>query len=104
MESITAKMARFAPRQIATVAIAVIVNAGALPSWRRAKRRLFMNKSILRAKRLSIDSVLQLALVLRAVEMAFRFCDESVGIKFPKLVAADAKAFSRAARSGVRSS
>ena len=32
MESITAKIARFAPRQIATVASAVTVNAGALRS------------------------------------------------------------------------
>src|SRR5437879_7484366 len=39
IESITAKIARFAPRQIAIVASAVTVNAGALPSWRRAKRR-----------------------------------------------------------------
>src|SRR5437016_3841906 len=38
MELITAKIARFAPRQIATVASAVIVNPGALRSWRRAKR------------------------------------------------------------------
>src|SRR5437879_1529960 len=43
MESTTAKMARFAPRQIAIVASAVIVNAGDLRSWRRAKRRLFMS-------------------------------------------------------------
>ena len=35
-ESITAKMARFAPRQIATVASAVTVKAGVLRSWRRA--------------------------------------------------------------------
>src|SRR4029453_801764 len=35
-------MARFAPRQIATVASAVTVKAGALRSWRRAKRRAFI--------------------------------------------------------------
>src|SRR6266478_1687362 len=39
----TAKMARFAPRQIATVASAVTVNAGALRSWRRAKRMSFIS-------------------------------------------------------------
>ena len=39
MELITAKMARFAPRQIATVASAVTVNAGDLRSWRRANLR-----------------------------------------------------------------
>src|SRR5438128_1073682 len=39
MELMTPKMARFAPRQIAIVASAVIVNAGALRSWRKAKRR-----------------------------------------------------------------
>src|SRR5882724_12462650 len=38
-------MARFAPRQIATVASAVIVNAGALRSWRKAKRRSFISFS-----------------------------------------------------------
>src|SRR4029453_10946852 len=38
-------MARFAPRQIATVASAVTVKAGALRSWRRAKRRSFISFS-----------------------------------------------------------
>src|SRR5229473_5375662 len=42
-ESITAKMARFAPRQIAIVASAVTVNAGDLRSWRRANFRSFMS-------------------------------------------------------------
>src|ERR1700674_589665 len=42
MELMTAKMARFAPRQIAIVASAVSVKAGALRSWRKAKRRLFI--------------------------------------------------------------
>src|SRR5439155_111758 len=45
MESITAKIARLAPRQIAMVASTVTVKAGALRSWRRAKRRLFMKES-----------------------------------------------------------
>src|SRR6476620_5407384 len=35
-------MARFAPRQIARVSNAVVVNAGALRSWRRANRRSFI--------------------------------------------------------------
>src|SRR2546430_17081838 len=52
MELVTAKMARFAPRQIATVANAVTVNAGALRSWRRAKRRLFMSFSAQRLHRI----------------------------------------------------
>src|SRR5438477_5650871 len=43
MESITAKMARFAPRQIAIVASAVTVNAGALRSWRNANFRSLMS-------------------------------------------------------------
>src|SRR4051812_15380507 len=38
----TAKIARFAPRQIVTVARAVMVNAGDLRSCRKAKRRLFI--------------------------------------------------------------
>ena len=44
----------------------------------------------------------QLALVLGAVEMALRFCDEPV-VELPKFVAADSNAFSRGARPGVRS-
>src|SRR5436190_13889273 len=39
MELITAKIARFAPRQSATVASAVTVNAGDLRNCRSAKRR-----------------------------------------------------------------
>src|SRR5437867_4885636 len=54
-------------------------------------------------KKLAMDSVLELALVLRAVEMAFGFCDESVIVDRPKFVAADANAFSCAAGSGVGS-
>src|SRR5437016_4424838 len=42
MELITAKMARFAPRQIATVASAVMVNAGDLRSCRKANFRSVM--------------------------------------------------------------
>jgi hypothetical protein len=53
---------------------------------------------------LAIDSVLELTFVARAVEMAFRFCDESVFIKLPEFLAADANAFSCAARPGVGSS
>src|SRR6202011_4359043 len=40
----TAKMARFAPRQIATVASAVTVKAGFLINCRKAKRRLLITK------------------------------------------------------------
>ena len=53
---------------------------------------------------LVIDSELELTFGPSAVEMASRFCDESVVVDLPKFVAADAKAFSRATRSGVRSS
>src|SRR5947208_1289856 len=45
----------------------------------------------------------QLAFVLRAVEMAFRFADESFVVDLPKFVPADSNAFSCAARSGVGS-
>ena len=45
----------------------------------------------------------KLAFVFRAVEMTFRFCDESSVVDLPKFVAADPNAFSRAAQSGVRS-
>ena len=111
----TPKIARFAPRQIATVASAVIVNAGALQSWRKAKRRLYeqtnsahkvvtYSNADIAVFSLVIDSELELTFVLSAVEVAFRFCDESVVVDPPKFVAADAKAFSRAARSGIRSS
>jgi len=47
---------------------------------------------------LAVDTVLELTFVLRAIEMAFRFCDESVIVDLPKFVAADSNAFSRAAR------
>ena len=50
------------------------------------------------------DIVLELAFVLRAIKMAFGFCDQSGVIKLPKFVATDSKAFSRATRTGVRSS
>jgi len=46
----------------------------------------------------------QLTFVLSAVEVAFRFCDESVVVDLPKFVAADSNSFARAARAGVRSS
>src|SRR6266513_668069 len=46
MELITAKIARFAPRQIATVASTVTVNAGAWRSWRKANRRSFMGSKV----------------------------------------------------------
>jgi hypothetical protein len=52
---------------------------------------------------LAIDTVLELAFVIRAVEMAFRFADEPVIVDLPEFVAADSNAFSRAARSGIRS-
>jgi len=53
---------------------------------------------------LVIDAEHELTFVLSAVEMESRFCDESVLVDLPKFVAADAKTFSGAARSGVRSS
>ncbi len=37
--------------------------------------------------RTTIDSVLELAVVLGAVEVAFRFCDEPVIVDLPKFVA-----------------
>ena len=46
----------------------------------------------------------QLTFVLRAVEMAFRFADESVFVDLPKFVATDSNAFSCAAWPGVDSS
>ena len=53
------------------------------------------------SKQLAIDSVLELTFVLRAVKVAFRFCDEPVLVDLPKFVAADLNAFPRAAWSGV---
>jgi len=53
---------------------------------------------------LVIDAVLELPLVFCGIEMAFRISNQTVLADRPKFVAADAKAFSRAARSGVRSS
>ena len=44
-----------------------------------------------------------LALILRAIEMSFRFRDEPALVDLPNFVAADSNAFSRAARAGVRS-
>jgi hypothetical protein len=54
-------------------------------------------------RQLAIDTVFDLTFVLRAVEMAFRFCDESVIVDLPKFVAADPNAFSGTAGSAVRS-
>src|SRR5881394_4066713 len=68
----TPKIARFAPRQIATVASAVIVNAGALQSWRKAKRRLFMNnlrfafRQLCRAPAFTITALATVAICLGA--------------------------------------
>ena len=69
-----------------------------------ARKPVTCSKADIGVHSLVTDTGLELPLVFRAVEMAFRFCDESVGIKFPKFVAADANAVSGAARSGVRSS
>ena len=69
-----------------------------------ARKPVTCSKAHIGVHSLVTDTGLELPLVFRAVEMAFRFCDESVGIKFPKFVAADANAVSGAARSGVRSS
>jgi hypothetical protein len=55
-------------------------------------------------EQLAIEFVFELALVLGAIEMAFRFRDESVVVDLPKFVSADLNAFPGAARSGVRSS
>src|SRR6266487_1775485 len=52
---------------------------------------------------LAIDSVLELAFILRAVKVAFRFCDQSAVVDLPNFVAADSNPFSGAARAGVRS-
>jgi hypothetical protein len=52
---------------------------------------------------LATDTVIELALVLGAVEMALRFGDERVVVDLPEFVAADANALACAARSGVRS-
>ena len=46
----------------------------------------------------------QLTFVLRAIKVAFRFCDEPVLVDLPKLVATDSNAFFRAVRPAVRSS
>ena len=43
---------------------------------------------------LAIDSLLDLALVFRAVEVSFRFRNEAVIVDLPKFVAADANALS----------
>ena len=53
---------------------------------------------------LVIDSELELTFVLSAVEMAFRFCDESVVVDLPKFVTANSNALSRSTRSSIRSS
>src|SRR6266513_670806 len=45
----------------------------------------------------------ELTFVLRAVEVAFRFCDETVIAYLPEFISADSNAFSSAARTGVRS-
>src|SRR5918996_4883126 len=50
---------------------------------------------------IGIDSVPELTFVLRAVEIAFRFCDESVVVDLPKFVAADFHPVSGSAASGV---
>jgi hypothetical protein len=57
-----------------------------------------------RQRQLTIDAVLELAFVLRAVEAPFRFCDEPVIVDLPKFVSANANAFSRTIRSGVGAS
>jgi hypothetical protein len=43
---------------------------------------------------LTNDTVFELALVLRAVDMAFRFTDEAVVVDLPKFAVADSNAFS----------
>ena len=45
----------------------------------------------------------QLTFVLGGIEVSFRFGDKAVVVDLPEFVAADAKTFSRAARSGVGS-
>src|SRR6266436_511687 len=52
---------------------------------------------------LAIDSVLELAIIVHGVEVAFRFCDESIVAHLPKFISADANTFSGATRSGVGS-
>src|SRR5438270_12632244 len=51
----------------------------------------------------SLRTDAHLPLVLRGVEMTFRFTDESVLIDFPEFVAADPNAIPSATRSGVGS-
>ena len=46
---------------------------------------------------------LQLSVVLGGVEVAARFCDESVVVEVPEFIAADPNFVSGSARSGVRS-
>jgi hypothetical protein len=53
---------------------------------------------------LAIDSVLELAFILRAVKVALRFCDESVVVDLPEFGPADPNASSRAVEPGVGSS
>src|SRR5436309_1994289 len=50
------------------------------------------------------DAFVKLTFVLRAVEVAFRFCDESIVLDLPDFVAADSNALPGAAGAGVRSS
>jgi len=49
------------------------------------------------AKQLAIDSVLELALVIRAVEVSFRFRDQSVIVDLPKVAIISASASAKRA-------
>jgi hypothetical protein len=53
-------------------------------------------------RQLTVDAVLELAFVLRAVEAPFRFGNEPIIVDLPKLVSADANALSSAAGPVVR--
>ena len=52
-----------------------------------------MIRAICGQQLLSVYTVLELALIFDGVEVAFRFCDESVVIDLPKFVAANPNAF-----------
>ena len=51
----------------------------------------------------TIESMVKLTFVLGAVEVAFRFCNQTAVVDHPKFVAADANALSGTARPGIRS-
>ena len=69
-----------------------------------ARKAATCSNADIAAYSLVIDAALELPLVFCGIEMAFRISNQTVLVDLPKFVAAKSKAFSRAARSGVRSS